>query len=153
LRFESDAVLIGAETARRDNPKLTVRLPDGATRKKKQPWRIVWARSGKLPRELHLFSDAHRERTLVFRNVALKKILADLGKRDISHVLIEGGGRILTEAFRAGLVNEVAFFIAPAAMGTATRALGKIGASIRLREVSYETVDTDLLCRGLVKTT
>jgi diaminohydroxyphosphoribosylaminopyrimidine deaminase/5-amino-6-(5-phosphoribosylamino)uracil reductase len=152
LRFESDAILVGAETVRRDDPKLTVRLPGVAARKKTQPWRIVWARSGKLPRGLHLFSDAHRERTLVFRNVALKKVLADLGAREISHVLIEGGGRVLTEAFRAGLVNEAAFFIAPAAMGTATRALGKLSSPVRLREVSYEMVGADLLGRGLVKT-
>ena len=151
LRFASDAILIGAETARRDDPRLTVRLPENEARKKMQPWRIVWARAGKLPRGLHLFSDAHRERTLVFRNVALKKVLADLGAREISHVLIEGGGRVLTEAFRAGLVNEVAFFIAPAAMGTAARALGKLKMPVKLREVSYEMVGPDLLCGGLVE--
>ena len=76
-------------------------------------------RSGKLPKSLHLFSDAHKDRTLLFRNQPLKKVLADLGRREIAHVLIEGGGEILTEAFRQKLVNEVAFFIAPAAMGTA----------------------------------
>jgi diaminohydroxyphosphoribosylaminopyrimidine deaminase/5-amino-6-(5-phosphoribosylamino)uracil reductase len=150
LRFESDAILIGAETARRDDPKLTVRLPGNEARKKIQPWRIVWTRSGRLPRGLHLFSDTHRDRTLVFRNQPLKKVLADLGEREVSHVLIEGGGRVLTEAFRSGLVNEVAFFIAPAAMGTAARALGKLSSPVRLREVSYEGVGADLLCRGLV---
>jgi diaminohydroxyphosphoribosylaminopyrimidine deaminase/5-amino-6-(5-phosphoribosylamino)uracil reductase len=150
LRFESDAILIGGETARRDDPRLTVRLPGSEARKKAQPWRIVWAR-GRLPRGLHLFSDAHRERTLVFRNRPLKKVLADLGAREISHLLIEGGGRVLTEAFRAGVVNEVAFFIAPAAMGTAARALRKLSSPIRLREVSYESVGADLLCRGVVQ--
>lgn len=153
LRFESDAILVGGETARRDDPRLTVRLSGNEARGKLQPWRIVWARAGKLPRGLHLFSDAHRKRTLVFRNVALKKVLADLGAREISHVLIEGGGRVLTEAFHAGLVNEAAFFIAPAAMGTAARALGKLKTPVKLREVSYETVGTDLLCRGLIETT
>ncbi len=151
LRFESDAILIGGETARCDDPQLTVRLPGTEARKKTQPWRIVWARAGRLPRGLHLFSDAHRERTLVFRNRPLKKVLADLGAREISHLLIEGGGRVLTEAFRAGVVNEVAFFIAPAAMGTAARALRKLSSPIRLREVSYESVGADLLCRGVVQ--
>jgi diaminohydroxyphosphoribosylaminopyrimidine deaminase/5-amino-6-(5-phosphoribosylamino)uracil reductase len=152
MRFESDAILVGAETVRGDNPQLTVRLPGDEARQKTQPWRVVWARSGKLPRGLHLFSDAQRERTLVFRNVTLKKVLADLGAREISHVLIEGGGRVLTEAFSAGLVNEAAFFVAPAAMGTSTRALGNLSSPVRLREVSYETVGTDLLCRGLIET-
>jgi diaminohydroxyphosphoribosylaminopyrimidine deaminase/5-amino-6-(5-phosphoribosylamino)uracil reductase len=148
LRWESDAILVGAETARRDNPQLTVRLP--GRRGKIQPWRIVAARSGKLPRTLHLFSDRHRDRTLLFRNKPLKEILADLGAREISHLLIEGGGTILTEAFRAGLVNEVAFFIAPAVMGTAPRALGALKTALRLREVRYESVGPDLLCRGLL---
>jgi len=148
LRWESDAILVGAATARADNPKLTVRLPD--RKGKIQPWRVVLTRSGKLPKSLHLFSDSHRDRTLVFRNKPLKSVLADLGRREIAHVLIEGGGEILTEAFRQKLVNEVAFFIAPAAMGTATRAFKKLGAAVRLRNVHYESVGPDLLCRALV---
>ncbi len=148
LRWESDAILVGAETARRDNPRLTVRLP--GRKGKAQPWRIVLTRSGKLSRALHLFSDRHRDRTLVFQNQSLSETVAALGALEISHVLIEGGGAILTEAFRAGIVNEVAFFIAPAVMGTVPRALRKLDQVIRLREVRYLPVGTDWLCRGLV---
>src|SRR5277367_39207 len=90
LRWESDAILIGAETARQDNPRLTVRLPGQAG--KVQPWRVVTTRSGNLPPHLHLFSDRHRDRTLVFQNRPLKEIIAALGAWDISHLLIEGGG-------------------------------------------------------------
>ena len=146
LRWESDAILIGAETARTDNPRLTVRLP--GRKGKIQPWRIVLTRSGRLPKHLHLFSDEHRDQTLVFRNQSLKKVLLDLGRREISHLLIEGGGEVLTEALRQNLVNEVAFFIAPAAMGTKPRAVKKLGASLRLRDVRYEKVGPDLLLRG-----
>jgi diaminohydroxyphosphoribosylaminopyrimidine deaminase/5-amino-6-(5-phosphoribosylamino)uracil reductase len=149
LRWESDAILIGAGTARADNPQLTVRLP--GRQGKIQPWRIVLTRRGKLSKSLHLFSDEHKKRTLVFRDQPLKKVLVALGKRDISHVLIEGGGEILTEAFRQKLVNEVAFFIAPAVMGTLPRALKNLPASLRLRAVRYEKVGPDLLCRGLVR--
>jgi diaminohydroxyphosphoribosylaminopyrimidine deaminase/5-amino-6-(5-phosphoribosylamino)uracil reductase len=147
LRFESDAILIGAETARRDNPRLTVRLPG---RGKVQPWRIVMTRSGRLPRGLHLFSDRHRDRTQVFQNRPLREVVKALGRQNVSHLLIECGGKILTEAFRAGLVNEVAFFIAPAAMGTISRALGKLGVSVELREVAYRRIGPDLFCRGLI---
>jgi diaminohydroxyphosphoribosylaminopyrimidine deaminase/5-amino-6-(5-phosphoribosylamino)uracil reductase len=154
LRRESDAILIGAETARQDNPRLTVRLPDlgGLPGRggKIQPWRIVVTRSGKLPRDLHLFSDRHRDRTLVFQNQPLEEIITTLGAWDISHLLIEGGGDVLTEALQKNLVNEVAFFIAPAVMGTLPRALKKLDAPLRLREVSYRAVGPDLLCRGLV---
>jgi diaminohydroxyphosphoribosylaminopyrimidine deaminase/5-amino-6-(5-phosphoribosylamino)uracil reductase len=88
---------------------------------------------------------------VVFRNQPLNQVMAELGAREITHVLLEGGGQILTEAFRAGLVNEVAFFIAPALMGTATRALHDLGARVELREVTYKRVGPDLLCRALVK--
>ena len=76
LRWESDAILIGAETARRDNPQLTVRLP-GKPRGKIQPLRIVVTRSGKIPRNLHLFTDRHRDRTQVFRQQPLADVLAE----------------------------------------------------------------------------
>jgi diaminohydroxyphosphoribosylaminopyrimidine deaminase / 5-amino-6-(5-phosphoribosylamino)uracil reductase len=149
LRWESDAILIGAETARLDNPRLTVRLP--GRKGKIQPWRIVVTRSGKLPRHLHLFSDRHRNRTLVFQNRPLEEIIMALGAWNISHLLIEGGGQILTEALQRNLVNEVAFFIAPSVMGTLPRALEKLHRAIRLREVSYRFVGADLLCRGLLR--
>jgi diaminohydroxyphosphoribosylaminopyrimidine deaminase/5-amino-6-(5-phosphoribosylamino)uracil reductase len=148
LRWESDAILVGAETARQDDPRLTVRLP--GQRRKVQPWRVVVSRSGKLPRELHLFSDRHRDRTLVFRNESLEEVVAALSAWDVSHLLIEGGGDVLTEALRRNLVNEVAFFIAPSVMGTVARALKKLDGVIRLREVSYRAVGPDLFCRGLV---
>jgi diaminohydroxyphosphoribosylaminopyrimidine deaminase / 5-amino-6-(5-phosphoribosylamino)uracil reductase len=148
LRWESDAILVGAETARRDNPRLTVRLP--GRRGKLQPWRIVATRTGNLPKNLHLLSDRHRDRTLIFQKQSLPEIVAALGQLEISHLLVEGGGKILTEAFRHNLVNEVAFFIAPAVMGTLPRALHQLPASIRLREVSYTSVGADILCRGLL---
>ncbi len=149
LRWESDAILVGAETARQDNPKLTVRLP--GRKGKEQPWRIVVTRSGKLPKTLHLFTDQHRDCTLVFQNQSLAEIIHTLGAWTISHLLIEGGGQILTEAFRRKLVNEVAFFIAPSVMGTAPRALNDLSTKIRLRDVRYELVGPDLLCRGIVR--
>ena len=148
MRWESDAILVGGETARQDNPRLTVRLP--GRRGKIQPWRIVVTRSGNLPRSLHLFSDRHQDRTLVFQGKPLTDVILALGTWGISHLLIEGGGKILTEAFKAGLVNEVAFFIAPAVMGTMPRALDRLSVPIRISEVSYTRVGPDLLCRGFI---
>jgi diaminohydroxyphosphoribosylaminopyrimidine deaminase / 5-amino-6-(5-phosphoribosylamino)uracil reductase len=148
LRWESDAILVGAETVRQDNPRLTVRLP--GRRGKVQPWRVVVTRSGKLLRHLHLFSDRHRDRTLVFQKQSLEQIITALGAWEVSHLLIEGGGEIITAALQAGLVNEVAFFIAPSVMGTLPRALNKLDAPIHLRDVSYRPVGPDILCRGLL---
>ncbi len=66
LRAHVDAVLVGAETVRVDNPRLTVRGGRGA----QQPWRIVLTRSGNLPRSAHLFSDRFASRTLVYKGQA-----------------------------------------------------------------------------------
>jgi diaminohydroxyphosphoribosylaminopyrimidine deaminase/5-amino-6-(5-phosphoribosylamino)uracil reductase len=148
LRWESDAILIGAETARRDDPQLTVRLP--GKRRLKQPLRVVVTRSGNLPRGLKIFTDPHGADTRIFHNRPLSEVMRQLGAHEITHVLIEGGGQILTEAFRAGLVNEVAFFIAPALMGTAVRALNELKKEIALSDVRYQRVGPDFLCRALV---
>lgn len=63
LRRMFPAVGIGSGTAIADNPRLTSRLPEGV----RCPWRLVVDRTGRLADhpELHLFSDTHRERTVV----------------------------------------------------------------------------------------
>src|SRR5436190_2607782 len=103
LRARVHAILSGAETLRADNPRLTVRGVRGA----RQPWRIVVTRSGQLPKDAHLFTDEHRERTLVYRGKSLRAVLRDLGRRQITSVLIEGGGGVLGEAFDRRLVQRV----------------------------------------------
>ncbi len=152
MRFISDAILVGAQTARADDPQLTIRMPGHTrlTRQKLQPWRVVVTRSGKLPRTLNLFTDKHKDRTLVFRREPLENVVAALGAMEVSHVLIEGGGEILSEALRKGLVNQLFFFIAPSVMGTAVRALGKLGKTVHLSCVTYHDVGDDLLCCAFV---
>ena len=67
LRTTVDAILVGAETVRRDDPRLTVRpsIPGF------QPWRVVVTRSGNLPAGAKLLTDEHRERTIVYRDYPL----------------------------------------------------------------------------------
>src|SRR4029450_1638266 len=77
LRARVDAVLIGAETVRTDNPRLTVRGVRGA----RQPWRVVLSRSGKLPQRARLFSDRRAARTLIYRRKSLAAVLKNLGER------------------------------------------------------------------------
>ncbi|NBS14382.1 MAG: RibD family protein, partial [Verrucomicrobia bacterium] len=63
IRAGCDAILVGAETVRKDNPRLTVRKgPVGD-----QPWRVVVTRSGQLPKGANLFRDRHQKRTVVYR--------------------------------------------------------------------------------------
>src|SRR6266480_7827883 len=88
LRAHVDAVLVGAETVRIDNPRLTVRKGSRST----QPWRVILTKSGRLPRNATVFRDSEKERTLVYRNQSLRAVLRDLGRRAITSVLFEGGG-------------------------------------------------------------
>src|SRR5262249_41994399 len=103
LRARVDAVLVGAETVRVDNPRLTVRGVHGA----RQPWRVVLTRSGLLRQQAHLFSDRFSARTLVYEKKPLATVLKDLGRRSITSVLIEGGGVVLGEALDNRLIDKV----------------------------------------------
>jgi len=120
LRGESDAILIGGETLRKDDPALTVRNPE--YKAKLQPWRVVVTQGGDLPKSSQLFCDLHRERTLVYRNQPLLAVLKDLGKRGVMNLLVEGGGKVHAAFLKENLANELALFWAP--MITGTEALG-----------------------------
>ncbi len=146
LRTRVDAILIGGETVRSDNPRLTIRGIPGF--EDKQPWRVVLTKTGNLPKTTRLFTDSHRDRTLVYRGQSLRSVLRDLGKRQVTSVLIEGGGRTLAEAFDRKLVDEVRFYIAPLLCG-GPRAIGGRGAgssqeSILLKDVRYVPIGDDI---------
>jgi diaminohydroxyphosphoribosylaminopyrimidine deaminase/5-amino-6-(5-phosphoribosylamino)uracil reductase len=149
LRAEVDAILIGAETLRQDNPRLTTRGIRGA----KQPWRVALTRSGRLPREAHLFTDRLAGRTLVYRGKSLEKVLRDLGEKEITSVLLEGGGDLLGQAFANQLVDKVQFYLAPILTGGPVPAVGGKGAAAtaggaRLRDLRYERIGSDLCVTG-----
>lgn len=148
LRARVDAILIGAETLRVDNPRLTVRGIRGAS----QPWRVVITRSGNLPSKAHLFTDAHRERTLVYKNKALRAVLQDLGKRGVTSVLIEGGAKLIGGAFDNRLVDAVQFYIAPRIIGgTKPGITGRNVGSVRINNAAYKKTGPDFRVTGDVE--
>ena len=136
-----DAVLVGAETVRADNPRLSVRGV-GRTR---QPWRVVLTRSGQLPRQAHLFSDKFAARTLIYERESLASVLDDLGKRDITSVLIEGGGEVLGEALDKRLIDKAQIYLGPILTGGPVLAFPGEGAAktanaLRLRDIEYQQI-------------
>jgi diaminohydroxyphosphoribosylaminopyrimidine deaminase/5-amino-6-(5-phosphoribosylamino)uracil reductase len=154
LRAQVDAIVIGAETLRQDNPRLTTR----GVRNARQPWRVVLSCSGKLPRAAHLFTDRFAGRTLVYRGKTLAQVLADLGRREITSVLIEGGGEVLGQAFDARLVDRVQFYLAPLLSGGPVVAVGGTGAAstlegARVTEIRYEKLGRDLVVTGYARWT
>jgi diaminohydroxyphosphoribosylaminopyrimidine deaminase/5-amino-6-(5-phosphoribosylamino)uracil reductase len=152
--MEADAVLVGAGTVRADDPALTIRgrtLPEG----KAQPWRVVLTRTGALPAASQIFTDVHRERTLVYTNRPLGEVLTDLGSsRSVVSVLAEGGGVLLGELFAEGLVDEVCFYLAPLICGGSKGAVeipaGALMGAVQLEETRYKRLGNDLRLTGLV---
>jgi diaminohydroxyphosphoribosylaminopyrimidine deaminase/5-amino-6-(5-phosphoribosylamino)uracil reductase len=149
LRERVDAVLVGAETVRADNPRLTVR----GTRRARQPWRVVLTRSGKLPRRARLLSDRFASRTLIYRDKSLAAVLKDLGKQGITSVLIEGGGEVLGQALDAHLIDKVQLYLGPIFSGGPVIAFPGQGAentasALHLRCVSYRRIGRSICIAG-----
>lgn len=149
LRAQVDAILVGAGTVRADNPQLTVRGVPAA----RQPWRVVLSRSGTLPSKARLFTDRFVDRTLVFRQIELNVLLGELGAKEITSVLLEGGGRTLGEALDGKLIDKVQVYAAPILSGGPVVAFAGNGVNStaeapRLDRVRYEKIGQDICVTG-----
>lgn len=120
-RLRSDAILIGGNTLRTDNPSLTIRTPlSPVPACKQQPWRIVMTRNANnLPADANLFTDAHAARTLVAESLEdlpayLEKLYREYG---VVQLMLECGGTLLRRFLEEGLVNEWAQEICPVLAG------------------------------------
>ena len=146
LRAGCDAILVGAETLRKDNPKLTVRT--GLVGE--QPLRVVVTRSGKLPKGASLFRDRYKDRTLVYRKKKWSEVLKDLHRRGVFRLLVEGGAEVAEGLVKAGKVNEVVIYLAPILVGERGKGLPKIDgwADWGWCEVVSSCAGEDLCLRG-----
>ncbi|MCH9627514.1 MAG: Riboflavin biosynthesis protein RibD [Chlamydiales bacterium] len=128
LRAESQAILIGSETARLDHPQLTVRTMDV-----KQPLRVVIDSEGRVPPEGPLF-DPSLAPTLVFTTnstwkkegieviwlskVTLEAVLEELGKRSVMQLLVEGGSRLHAAFLKEGLAHRFYLYVGDCLLGS-----------------------------------
>ena len=110
MRERVDAIMVGGETIRRDDPSL---LSHG--RPNPDLIRVVVSKSGKLPKNAQVFTDGKGE-TLVFADA--RKALKELGRRGFLHVLCEGGLKLAVSLAEAGLVDEWITVLAPKVIGT-----------------------------------
>jgi diaminohydroxyphosphoribosylaminopyrimidine deaminase / 5-amino-6-(5-phosphoribosylamino)uracil reductase len=117
MRSEEDAILVGTNTARYDNPKLDTRFWAG-----KNAIRVVIDKQLSLPQNLHLFDDS--QTTICFnylndkqignnifikipQNISLEKfIVEELYQRKIQSIIIEGGSVLLQSFIDLGLYDE-----------------------------------------------
>ena len=145
LRAESDAILVGAETLRRDNPRLVVadpgrraaRVADG---KPANPIGVTVTSSGDLgPERAFWRQDAGRvvyttaaareaavaavgsraDVVAIGERVDFAAVLDDLGRRGVGRLMVEGGGRVHTAFLAAGLADEIRVAVAPMLVGQA----------------------------------
>lgn len=153
VRAESDAILIGANTMRRDNPRLLVnsaerraqRVADG---KPEYPLKVTVTQSGNLSADLNFWHHGG-DKLVVTVDDAVEKVRAtlvdladvvsvgpelewglvldELGRRGVGRLMVEGGGTIHTQLMAQNLADEVHLAIAPLLVGQpeAARFLGE----------------------------
>ena len=152
LRATVDAILVGAETIRTDDPQLTARTGNSS----RQPWRVIVTRSGNLPADARVFIDEFKNRTLVYRKPDWDALLSDLGQRGVTRLLVEGGGDVLGQLLDAGFIDEVWCFFAPLLTGGDKPSFGGTGVrtneeAIDLADTRFRRIGSDFLVIGKVK--
>jgi riboflavin biosynthesis pyrimidine reductase/pyrimidine deaminase RibD-like protein len=116
VRAGCDAILVGAGTIRRDNPRLRVRDPARRAARvarglPEQPLRVTLSASGDLDRAAAFFT--HPSPHLLYRDQSLAAVLDDLGERGIQRLLVEGGATVLGQFLAQDLANELHLAVAP----------------------------------------
>ncbi len=175
MRSLVDCVIVGSGTALKDDPELTVRLVRG-----RNPLRALIDSDLKVPPDSRLFHPSgagcfvftrrgvDREKARLreergaevipvrrTRNgLSLKGVLRELGKREITSVMVEGGSALAAGFLSEGLVDKVVWFAAPALLGgDALSAVGelnirRISGALRLKDVTTSRVGVDILVEG-----
>ena len=125
LRAEVDAVVVGTGTVLADDPHLAVR-PDGEVDSGRQPLRVVVGLRD-VPPGARVLDDAAE--SLHIRTHDPREVLSELARREVRHVLLEGGPTLAAAFVRAGVVDAVRWYAAPALLGAGANALADAGMS------------------------
>jgi len=119
-RAEEDAILVGFNTAKYDNPTLNVRDWNG-----ENPLRIVFDKALDLSEELHLFDKTiptlvyNLEKDFKSKNLEFVKVeeadfitnfLKDIGDRGVRSLIVEGGSKVLNDFISSDLWDEARVF-------------------------------------------
>lgn len=122
LRRSAGAIIVGSGTVLADNPRLTIREPDG-TLADRQPLRVIVG-NRKIPSNFRVFNnDAPTWRT----NALPQEVLEQLKTRQIHHAWLEGGATLAAAFWKAGLIDEIVCYLAPALLGAGPNIIGNLG--------------------------
>jgi diaminohydroxyphosphoribosylaminopyrimidine deaminase/5-amino-6-(5-phosphoribosylamino)uracil reductase len=180
LRATSDAIMVGINTVLTDDSKLTSRNLSGGNQEH-QPLRVVVDSRCRIPPSASMLKEPGH--TLVAATnisaidqkqaedagaeilqvpsengrVDLVSLMKQLGARDITSVIVEGGGTLIGALFDKGLVDKVIAFIAPTVIGGISAPSAVMGLGIehlidatRLEHVEVEILGQDILISGYV---
>ncbi len=174
IRDQVDAILVGGRTVMLDDPSLTTRLPQ---RENRNPVRVLLDAAEGLDTDRMVFRTPADAPTWIAvteerdypqadevlsipsgpGGVDMVCLMQELGHREITSVLIEGGGATLASAFNSGVVDKVMFFIAPKIIGgrEAVSAVEGAGAErmkdvLTLRDMTATPVGGDILIEAYV---
>lgn len=179
LRNRVDAILVGAETVRSDDPQLTCRIRGGRdplrvildTRLSIAPTARVCTQQSPAQTLIAVGEDHGQKKKLAQLEargvhvvpfptnngyIPLRSLLAELAQRGHKSVLIEGGGRVAAAAFREGVVDKVLFFYAPLLLGGDGRAMigplgiDRVAAGQKLHTMTVQRIGKDILVAAYV---
>jgi len=171
MRAAADAVMVGAGTVRRDDPRLTVRDAAGD-----DPVRVVISRHAEIPFEAALVAGDDGPQTIVVAEsveegqeaalrergvevietgeAGLEAGLRALAQRGLLDILCEGGPSLAGALVAAGLVDRACLFVAPVLVGRgapellALPAVGSVSEAWRLQSPRWEIVGPDAMVTG-----
>jgi diaminohydroxyphosphoribosylaminopyrimidine deaminase / 5-amino-6-(5-phosphoribosylamino)uracil reductase len=179
-RADADAVAVGIGTALADDPLLTARDVDAA----RQPARVVFDSAARLPLDSALVRSLEEARLILVvapdspmeRREALEAAgaelvlvpsagadqvagaLAELGRREITSVLLEGGPTLAGSFMDAGEVDELRLFIAPVVIGGESarplaggRGAPRMADAQRALATEWDQVGDDLLIQARLR--
>jgi diaminohydroxyphosphoribosylaminopyrimidine deaminase/5-amino-6-(5-phosphoribosylamino)uracil reductase len=175
LRRRSDAIVVGAGTARADDPSLLPRPTRG-----RRPYRVIVDSTGSLPSKAQVLRDGFQGQTILAttarcsaarRNryekcgatvwvlparggrVDLRVLMRRLAELGALRVLCEGGGELAAGLLETGLADELILFAAPLVLGGA--GVGAVGGrgwllrnAPRFRTVEADRVGSDIMLRA-----
>ena len=178
LRDEFDAILVGRNTASKDNPNLN------GSQKGKNIKKIVLDSTLKISRNANMFKGVRFEDSIVATTkkasqskikqficrgvdvivcpevngqVDIKWLFKELAKRKILSILIEGGAEVIGSALKAKLVDKMQIFIAPKIIGDSSALSSIVGINvlnvnkaIELEKVNIKSINKEIMVEGYV---
>jgi diaminohydroxyphosphoribosylaminopyrimidine deaminase / 5-amino-6-(5-phosphoribosylamino)uracil reductase len=177
LRRKADAILVGRQTVRVDNPSLMIE------ERAHTLFRVVVDSAGQVPLSAKILNDGNAARTVIATTkrcpsgrakaymskgaqvwilpsadgkVSLKHLFRRLGSLGLLHILCEGGGELAGGLVKAGLVDEYVFFVSPLLLGATGHSVGAVAGTNwllknapRLEFTDWTRVGDDIMIRAV----